>query len=192
MFNILIRTVIVYILIVTAVRIMGKRQVSDMQTSELVVTFIISQVAALPLENMDRPLLSAVVPILMLAAIEIITSLVMLKSRRARGIICGHPIVIIRSGKMIEQEMRRLRISREDVYSLLRQQNHSDEKDVEYGVIEPNGSLSILTAQDLSGDKVDSDDLREELDGLSAAGSGNSGSKRADNKQNNGKRGATS
>ena len=166
MLNIIIRTVIVYVAVIAAVRVMGKRQVSDMQTSELVVTFIISEVATLPLEDADRPLLAALVPILMLAAIEILTSLLMLKSRRARGVICGHPIVIIRSGRMIEQEMQRLRISREDVYSLLRQQNHSDEKDIEYGVIEPNGSLSILTAQDVSGNGIGSADLREELDDL--------------------------
>lgn len=169
MLNIIIRTVIVYIIVIAAVRIMGKRQVSDMQTSELVITFIISEVASLPLENPERPLLTAFVPILMLAAIEIITSLIMLKSRRARGVICGHPIVIIKDGRLIEQELRRLRISREDVYSLLRQQNHSDEKGIRYGIIEPNGSLSILTDRDVSGDGFGSADLKEELSDLENA-----------------------
>lgn len=168
MLNIIIRTVIVYIIVVAAIRIMGKRQVSDMQTSELVVTFIISQVASLPLENAERPLLTSLVPILMLAAIEIITSLIMLRSRRARGVICGHPIVIIKDGRIVEQELLRLRISREDVYSLLRQQNHSDEQGIRYGIIEPNGTLSILTESDLSGDGIASDDLKEELRDLSA------------------------
>lgn len=178
MFIIMIRTVIVYAIIIAAVRIMGKRQVSEMQTSELVVTIIISQVASLPLENAERPLLQSVVPILMLAAIEIIASLIMLKCRRARGIICGHPIVIIRDGRMVEQELNRLRISREDVYSLLRQQNYSDEKGVRYGIIEPNGSLSVLTDQDLSGDGIASADLREELrDQENTAGTQRNGGK---------------
>ena len=168
MINILIRTVIVYILVIAAVRIMGKRQVSDMQTSELVVTFIISQVASLPLENAERPLLTALVPILMLTAIEIITSLVMMKSRRARGLICGHPIVIIRDGRMLEEQLRLLRITREDVYSLLRQEHLSDEKSVAYGVIEPNGSLSVLQKKDLTGDGVDSADLKDEHGGKTA------------------------
>lgn len=166
MFIILIRTIIVYIIVIAAVRIMGKRQVSDMQTSELVVTFIISEVASLPLENPERPLLTSLVPILMLVAIEIIASLIMMKSRRARGVICGHPIVIIKDGRMIPEELSRLRITREDVYSLLRQQNLSDEKNVRYGVIEPNGSLSILEGKDLSADGVASADLREELSDL--------------------------
>lgn len=163
MFNILIRTAIVYIIVIAAVRLMGKRQVSDMQTSELVITFIISEVASLPLENAERPLLTSLVPILMLAAIEIIASLLMMKSRRIRGVICGHPIVIIRNGRMIDEEMKRLRITREDVYSLLRQQHLSDEKSVCCGIIEPNGSLSILQSKDLSCNGVSSADLREEL-----------------------------
>lgn len=170
MFNIIIRTAIVYLIVIAAVRLMGKRQVSDMQTSELVVTFIISEVASLPLENAERPLLASLVPIMMLAAIEILASLVMLRSRRLRGVVCGHPIVIIKDGRMIKEQLDRLRITREDVYSLLRQQNLSDEKNVRYGIIEPNGSLSILQSKDLTGDGVDSADLREELDDLSRSG----------------------
>ena len=107
---------------------------------------------------------------MMLAAIEILASLVMLRSRRLRGVVCGHPIVIIKDGRMIKEQLDRLRITREDVYSLLRQQNLSDEKSVRYGIIEPNGSLSILQSKDLTGDGVDSADLREELDDLSRSG----------------------
>lgn len=163
MLNIILRTLIVYIIVIAAVRIMGKRQVSDMQTSELVITFIISEVASLPLENADRPLASALVPIMMLTAIELIASFIMMKSRRIRGVICGHPIVIIKDGVMIKEELNRLRITREDVYSLLRQQKLSDEKSVKYGIIEPNGSLSVLTQKDLSLDGIDSADLKSEL-----------------------------
>ena len=103
MLTIIIRTLLIYIIVTVAVRLMGKRQVGDMQTSELVITIIISEVASLPLENPERPLLSGVIPILMLAAIEIIVSVIMLKSRRARGIIVGHPIIVIRNGEIIER-----------------------------------------------------------------------------------------
>ena len=163
MLIIIIRTLLIYAIVTFAVRLMGKRQVSDMQTSELVITMIISETAALPLENPERPLLSGVIPILMLAATEIIVSVIMLKSRRARGLICGHPIIIIKDGQIIEREIERLRISREDVYSLLRQQQCADTVGVKYGIIEPNGSLSILKEEDLSPDGVESDDLRDEL-----------------------------
>ena len=163
MFNIIIRTALTYVIVTAAVRIMGKRQVSDMQTSELVITLIISQVASLPLDNPERPLLSGLIPIMVLVSIEIIVSLIMMKSRKARSLICGHPILIIRNGKLIEEELKRLRITHEDVYSLLRQQNYSDEKGIMYGIIEPNGSLSVLESKDLSGDGIQSAELREEL-----------------------------
>ena len=166
MLNIIIRTLLIYSVVILAVRVMGKRQVSDMQTSELVVTLIISQVAALPLENPGRPVLTSLVPILVLVGIEILVSLIMLKSRKARGVICGHPIVVIKAGQIIQDELKRLRISREDLYSLLRQQNHSDEKDISYAVIEPNGSLSILESKDVSGDGISSAELKTELDEL--------------------------
>ena len=163
MLTILIRTVLIYIIVTAAVRIMGKRQVSDMQTSELVITLIISEVASLPLENAERPLLNSLVPIMMIAAIELLVSLLMMKSRKARSLICGHPIVVIKDGKMIDSQLRLLRISREDVYSLLREQEIGDESEVRYGIIEPNGTLSILTADNISNNGIQSKDLKEEL-----------------------------
>ena len=166
MLTILVRTVLIYIIVTAAVRIMGKRQVSDMQTSELVITLIISEVASLPLENAERPLLNSLVPIMMIAAIELLVSLLMMKSRKARSLICGHPIVIIKDGKMIDSQLRLLRISREDVYSLLREQEISDESAVQYGIIEPNGTLSVLTADHIGHNRIQSADLKEALEEL--------------------------
>lgn len=163
MLTLLIRTILIYVIVTAAVRLMGKRQVSDMQTSELVITLIISQIAALPLENAERPLLSSLVPIMMIAAIELLISLLMMKSRKARSLICGHPIVIIKDGKMIESQLRLLRISREDVYTLLREKDHPDESGIKYGVIEPNGTLSILTDEDIGGNGIQSADLRDQI-----------------------------
>ncbi len=170
MLTILIRTVLIYIIVTAAVRIMGKRQVSDMQTSELVITLIISEVASLPLENAERPLLNSLVPIMMIAAIELLVSLLMMKSRKARSLICGHPIVVIKDGKMIDSQLRLLRISREDVYSLLREKEIGDESEVRYGIIEPNGTLSILTADNISKNGIQSEDLKEELAKLKEEG----------------------
>lgn len=160
MLIILIRTLIVYVVVTVAVRLMGKRQVSDMQTSELVITLIISEVASLPLENPERPLLSGIVTIFIIAAIEIIVSVVMLKSRKARGLICGHPVIVIRNAKILTEELKRLRISREDVYSLLRQKDLPDESGVKFGIIEPNGSLSVLKYDDFPQDGISSEALK--------------------------------
>ena len=162
MLTLLIRTILIYIIVTAAVRLMGKRQVSDMQTSELVITLIISEVASLPLENAERPLLNSLVPIMMIVAIELLVSLLMMKSKRFRSLICGHPIVIIKDGQMIDSQLRKLRISREDVYSLLREKDIADESTVRWGIIEPNGTLSVLTEETLAGNGIQSKDLQEQ------------------------------
>ena len=162
MLTLLIRTILIYIIVTAAVRLMGKRQVSDMQTSELVITLIISEVASLPLENAERPLLNSLVPIMMIVAIELLVSLLMMKSKRFRSMICGHPIVIIKDGQMIDSQLRKLRISREDVYSLLREKDIADESTVRWGIIEPNGTLSVLTEETLAGNGIQSKDLQEQ------------------------------
>ena len=140
----IIRTVLLYAFIILAVRIMGKRQISDMQTSELVITLVISDIAAIPMQNNNQPLLSGLLPILILVSLEIIVSIIMLKSKRFRDVICGHPVVIIQDGKILEQQIKKLRISYEDLYSLLRQQEVFDVSDVKYGIVETNGSVSLL------------------------------------------------
>ena len=162
MLTLLIRTILIYIIVTAAVRLMGKRQVSDMQTSELVITLIISEVASLPLENAERPLLNSLVPIMAIVAIELLVSLLMMKSRRFRSLICGHPIIIIKDGRMIDEQLRKLRISREDVYSLLREKDIADESTVRWGIIEPNGTLSVLTDDTLVGNGIQSVDLKEQ------------------------------
>ncbi len=169
MLTIIIRTVIVYILVIVAVRLMGKRQVSDMQTSELVITLIISEIASLPLENPSRPLMMSAVPVMLLIALELCVSIIMLKSRRFRGIVCGHPIVVIKDGRMIKSELRRLRVSEEDVYSLLRQQQVFDTESIRYAIIEPNGSISVLMQEDRD-DTVESTELIDEIESVEKGG----------------------
>lgn len=164
MLTLLIRTILIYIIVTAAVRLMGKRQVSDMQTSELVITLIISEVASLPLENAERPLLNSLVPIMVIVAIELLVSLLMMKSKRFRSLICGHPIIIIKDGQMIDSQLRKLRISREDVYSLLREKDIADESTVRWGIIEPNGTLSVLTDDSLTENGLQSEDLQEQVE----------------------------
>lgn len=140
----IIRTVLLYAFVILAVRIMGKRQISDMQTSELVITLIISDIAAIPMQNTEQPLLIGLLPIIILVSLEIIVSIIMLKSDKFRRIICGNPVVIIEDGKIRIEKLKMLRISFEDLYTLLRQQGIFDVKQVKKGIIETNGSLSIL------------------------------------------------
>lgn len=140
----IIRTVILYTFVVFSVRIMGKRQISDMQPSELVITLIISEIAAIPMQNTSQPLISGVIPVLVLVALEIIASVVMMKSGKFRKLVCGSPIVVIRDGEILQKEMRRLRLTTEDLCVQLRQQNVFSIEDVQYCIVETNGKVSIL------------------------------------------------
>lgn len=144
MFITIIRTVLLYVLIVFAVRIMGKRQLSELQPSELVVTLIIADIASIPMEDNSRPLLSGLVPMLILVAMEIIVSVLMMKIPKFRKIICGSPVMIIENGKLMQKEMKRLRITTEDLCVQLRQQGVFSLNDVEYCIAETNGNLSVL------------------------------------------------
>ena len=139
-----IRTVILYTFIILAIRLMGKRQISDMQPSELVVTMVISDIASLPMQNTSQPLLSGVVPVLMLVSLEVTVSVLMMKSRRFRQLICGSPVVVIEDGKLLQKQMRRLRLTTDDLCAQLRQQNIFSLEDVQYCIMETNGVLSIL------------------------------------------------
>ncbi len=144
MLILLLRTILIYAIIILAVRLMGKRQVSDMQTSELVITLIISDIAAIPMQGVEQPLLSGLLPIMVLVSLEIILSIFMMKSVKFRDIICGNPIVIIEDGKILEKQLRKLRISYEDLYSLLRQQEIFDISEIKIAIVETNGSVSLL------------------------------------------------
>lgn len=140
----IIRTLLLYCFIIIAIRLMGKRQISDMQPSELVVTLVISDIASLPMQNTSQPLLSGIIPVIVLVALEILTSVFMMKSKRFRRVICGSPVVVISDGKLLQKEMRRLRLTTDDLFALLRQQNIFSPEDVQYCIVETNGTVSVL------------------------------------------------
>ena len=140
----LIRTLLLYAIILGAVRLMGKRQISEMQTSELVVTLLISDIAAIPMQDTGQPLLSGLLPIAILVFCEIVTSVIMLKSTRLRSLICGRPIVVINDGVIVQSELRRLRMTTEDLCEELRQKDIFCLEDVAYAIVETNGRMSIV------------------------------------------------
>ncbi len=140
----LIRTIILYIMIIAAVRIMGKRQISELQTSELVVTLLISDIAAIPMQNTGQPLSSGIIPILVLVSCEIAASFFMVKNSRFRKLIAGKPQVVINNGAVDQAQMKRLRMSTEDLSEQLRQMNVFSIQDVAYAIVETNGKLSVM------------------------------------------------
>ena len=139
-----IRTVLLYIIIIFAVRIMGKRQISELQPSELVVTLLISDLASIPMQNTEQTMLSGIIPIFFLLICEIFVSLIMLKNDKFRRMICGKPVIVINDGKIDQKAMSELRMSTEDLFEELRQKDVFKLEDVAYAIIETNGKMSIL------------------------------------------------
>lgn len=144
MFVTIIRTIILYAIVIFVVRIMGKRQIGELQPSELVVTLLLSEIIAMPMENTDIPLISTAVPVMLLVAFEIITSAISIKSLKFRFLIQGHPIIVIRNGKLQQAEMKKLRLTIDDVLEALRQKDVFDISFVEYAIIETNGKMSVM------------------------------------------------
>ena len=139
----LIRTLISYILIMFSMRFMGKRQIGQLQPNELVITILISNMATLPIENIDKPLALGLIPVLCLICFEFITSILCIKSKKLRDIISGKPILIIENGKINQQAMKKLRLTVDDLTENLRGCNVFNLNDVAYAIIETNGTISV-------------------------------------------------
>lgn len=140
----IIRTIIIYVLIFIAFRIMGKRQISEMQASELVATIILSELAVIPIQNHDEPLLNGIVPMLIIVALEIFSAFLMIKSHWFRKLTCGKPIVLIEKGKLNQANLREVKMTVEDLCEQLRQKGAFFMEDVEYAIIETSGQLSVI------------------------------------------------
>ena len=138
-----LRTLILYSVVICGMRIMGKRQLGQLQPSELVVTILISNIATLPIENSDVPLILGIIPILTLMSFEVILSVLTLKSVRLRRLIWGGTRVIIKDGRIDQKALAGLRYSVDDLMEQLRQNEIFDLRQVEYAVAETTGQLSI-------------------------------------------------
>lgn len=158
MINLVIRCVIIYVVVIAMVRLMGKRQIGELQPSELVITILISDVASMPLQNMEMPLISTVTSLLVLVMFEVLLSVISIKSRKARKLLQGNSVMIIKNGKLIESSLRLIRYSIDDLMEALRLKDVFDISQVQYAYIETNGSISVelkpqhrtITPQDLS------------------------------------------
>lgn len=139
-----IRTIILYFLIMAGLRLMGKRQIGELEPSELVLTMMISDLATVPMQDFGIPLLAGIIPILTLLAISMLLSQISLRSLRFRAAVCGTPSVLIRNGELQQEAMRRNRYTLDELLEELRGQGISNLSDVKYAVLENSGQLSIL------------------------------------------------
>ena len=141
---VLIRTVIIYLILLVTMRCMGKRQVGELEVSDLVITLLISDIATIPLTDTDIPLLHAIVPILTLLAFEVTSSMLIASFPRLKNILTVRPATLIKKGKFCQKEMRDSRISADELIGELRQQGITDISEVEYAILEQNGRLTVI------------------------------------------------
>lgn len=150
MFSAIFRTIIVYITVVAALRLMGKRQLGELQPSELVTTLLVSNVASLCIDEPDLPLLSSLVLIVLLTSLEIFSSTLAYYSVAYARLLFGNPITVIRNGEIVQEALPRLRITAGDLIESLRGKDIFSPAEVLWGVVEPNGHIStaVVPAQD--------------------------------------------
>lgn len=144
MLQTVIRTCILYIVIILAMRLMGKRQIGDLQPSELVITILISEIAAIPIQDLDIPIIYGVLATFTLVFLEILTSLITMKSINMRKLLYGSSSVIIKDGVIDQKMLRRLRLTVPDLMEVLRNQEIFDLEQVGYAILETNGQMSVL------------------------------------------------
>ncbi|MCL2014093.1 MAG: DUF421 domain-containing protein [Oscillospiraceae bacterium] len=144
MIVVFLRAIILYLIIIFCLRIMGKRQIGDMSPSDLVATILISNMAALPIEDVNIPMLTGAVPILALAGSELILTNLNLRFRGFRRLMTGKPMIIIKNGVIQQDQMKLLRMSIDDLLEAARGYNIFDIQDVHYAITETNGSISFL------------------------------------------------
>jgi len=144
MLVVFVRTIILYLLVVIVMRLMGKRQVGQLQPFELVVAIMLSELAAVPMQNQGIPLINGIIPIVTLLFLQILLSFLNIKSETARAIICGKPNIVIQNGIIKESELTNLQYSVNDLLEQLRSKNCPNVSDVEFAILETNGQLSVI------------------------------------------------
>lgn len=138
------RTVVVYLFLIAVIRFLGKRQLGQMEPSEVVVTMLVADLASFPMEDPDIPLTSGIVPILAVLSMEMLLSLLSVRSLKVRKLLCGKPVILMENGDFLQENMRKNRITIDELLSQLRQKDILDPTTVRYAILETGGNLSVF------------------------------------------------
>ena len=139
-----IRTIVLYLLLLVVIRLMGKRQVGQMEPSEFVVTMLVANLASIPMQDGGIPLFSGVVPIVTVLGAELVLSALALKNIRLRKWLCGKPVILIENGNILQKNLRKTRITLDELTGHLREKDVLDLNSVQYAILETNGNLSVF------------------------------------------------
>lgn len=139
-----LRTLILYLILIFSVRLMGKRQIGQMEASEFVVTMLVANLAAIPMQDAGIPLYSGLVPILTVLGMELVLSGLILRSVFLRRLFCGKPVILIDNGKILSDNLRNTRVTLDELMGHLREKDVLDIQTVQYAILETNGNLSVF------------------------------------------------
>ena len=139
-----LRTIVLYLVLLGAIRFMGKRQIGQMEASEFVVAMLVADLAAIPMQDVAIPLYAGLVPILTVLGAELVLAGICLRSIRFRRLLCGKPVILIENGRILQNNLRRTRVTIDELMGHLREKDVLDVRTVQYAILETNGNLSVF------------------------------------------------
>lgn len=144
MTTIFIRTVIIYVILLTSMRLMGKRQIGELEISDLITTLLVSEIASLPITDTNIPVSHAIIPIVILLTFEVVSSSLLVKFPAIKKFISTRPTTLIDNGKLCPKQMQKVRLTADELISALRQNGVSSISEVQYAILEQNGKISVI------------------------------------------------
>ena len=139
-----LRTIILYLVLIVVIRLMGKRQIGQMEPSEFVVTMLVANLASIPMQDSGIPLFSGFIPIVTVLGLELVLSHLSLRSIRVRKLLCGKPVILIENGNILQGNLRKTRVTLDELTGHLREKDVLDLRSVQYAILETNGNLSVF------------------------------------------------
>ena len=139
-----VRAIVMYLLLIAVIRLMGKRQIGQLEPSEFVVALLVADLAAVPMQDGSIPLLSGVIPIVTVLGIELVLSALSMHSIKLRKLLCGKPVILIENGNILQANLRKTRVTLDELTGHLREKDVLDLRSVQFAILETNGSLSVF------------------------------------------------
>ena len=139
-----IRTIVLYLVLIAVIRLMGKRQIGQMEPAEFVVTMLVANLASIPMQDGGIPLYSGLVPIVTVLGVELVLSGLSMRSVKLRRLLCGKPVILIENGHILQKNLRSTRVTLDELTELLREKDVLDIGNVQYAILETNGNLSVF------------------------------------------------
>lgn len=144
MFTLFIRAVVLYLVVIAVIRLLGKRQLGQLEPSEVAVTMLVADLASFPMQEKGISILSGIVPILAVLGMEVVLSFLSMRNIKIRKMLCGKPVILMENGRFLQRNMRKNRVTLDELISQLRQKDVLDPSVVQYAILETDGNLSVF------------------------------------------------